>query len=338
MFPSTTVASHALLLGAIVGCDASASKAKFVSKLRQVTHTPNTLKFMDNPRSEFLVVKHCGTQWARYVITAMPGDGLFQSARSDFIRGIDTAVDTEPARLLGYPASDVVPPQVRAECALPENCGGINIPTLHTIAPLAYVSSVASAGALLEAHSPPLHAHMLHTLIGGDSFRIRQAITQVREHHDWHHGSDKRGKPPFKLPTNDVVLLTGCCPRQSDLKRNLDSRARRIVLQAYDSRIALATGHALNDARQHKTRFLSASGKLAYAWLSIPPKAARFDMHTTAFPGHPFSIALRLRMGLPMSENCRGGTCRCRTTKAGTRRTERAEWDALGHHLCGQCG
>ena len=81
MPPSTTVASHALLPGAIVGCDASATKAKFISKLRQVTHTLHALKYMDSPRSEFLVVKHCGTQWARYVTTVMPGDGFSQSAR-----------------------------------------------------------------------------------------------------------------------------------------------------------------------------------------------------------------------------------------------------------------
>ena len=71
LFPTTTVASHALLLGAIVGCDDKASKAKFASKLASITTTLHTLKYMNNPRSEFLVVKHCGTQWARYVTSVM---------------------------------------------------------------------------------------------------------------------------------------------------------------------------------------------------------------------------------------------------------------------------
>ena len=65
----------------------------------------------------------------------------------------------------------------------------MNIPTLHTVAPLAYVASVASAGALLEVHSPALHNHMLTTLTAGDPMRIMAAIAQVREHHDWPDGS-----------------------------------------------------------------------------------------------------------------------------------------------------
>ena len=100
--------------------------------------------------------------------------------------------------------------------------------------------------------------------------------------------------------------------------------------------MAMASGHALDDARQQRARFHSVGCKLAYAWLTIPPKAARFELHTVSFPGHLFGIALRLCLGLPMPTHCRGGTCRCRATKAGTARRERAEWDILGHHLCSQ--
>ena len=60
-------------------------------------------------------------------------------------------------------------------------------------------------------------------------------------------------------------------------------------------------------------------------------------MSPGAFPGHLFALALRLRMGLPAPARCTGGRCRCNATKAGTGRTERAEWDIYGNHLSGQC-
>ena len=179
---------------------------------------------------------------------------------------------------------------------------------------------------------------MLTTLTAGGPMRIMAAIEKVREHHVWHDGSALRGKPKFKLLDNPVTLLTGCCPRQSDLKRNLDSRIHKIVLHAYDMRMAMASGHALDDARQQRARFLSVGCKLAYVWLTPPKAVVRFELHTVSFPGHLFGIALRLRLGLPMPTHCRGGTCRCRATKAGTARRERAEWNILGHHLCSQCG
>ena len=81
----------------------------------------------------------------------------------------------------------------------------------------------------METHAPDLHRHLLRSLHDGDVFRVLDAITRTREHHDWHDGSKSRGKPPFVLPLDPVKLITGCCPRESDLKRNLDSRTYHLV-------------------------------------------------------------------------------------------------------------
>ena len=294
---------------------------------------------MQNPRSEYLILKHCAVQWARHITSVMPGDGASRPAFSAFIRGVDGAVDTELARLLGYADAAAIPPQVRAECGLPENKGGLNIPTLNTIAPIAYVASVIKSGALLESHSPSLHSHLMRCVLGDDPLGIRSAVSRVMEHHDWHDGTTRRGKAPYVMPSNIMRLLTEACPRELDLKRNLDSRVHHIVTDAYEARVLWAPDKAAAaDAQHHKARFASASGKMASAWLNIPPKAERFNTAPALFPGHLFHIALRLRMGLPMPEYCRGGVCRCRQKKAGTQRRERAEWDRFGRHLSGQCG
>ena len=120
---------------------------------------------MGNSRSEYLVRKYCSIQWARYVTLVMPGDGFSKPDRQAFVRGIDAAVNEELARLLGYPTAAAIPPRARAEFSLPENKGGLNICTLASIAPIAYVASVAHAGALLEAHAPDLHDHLLRSLL-----------------------------------------------------------------------------------------------------------------------------------------------------------------------------
>ena len=52
MFPTTTVSNHALLLGAVVGCDDAAKANRFGKKLAQIETTPANLRFMRNPRSE----------------------------------------------------------------------------------------------------------------------------------------------------------------------------------------------------------------------------------------------------------------------------------------------
>ena len=101
-----------------------------------------------------------------------PRDGSSRPAFTAFVRGVDGAVNTELARLLGYADASAIPPQVRAECALPENKGGLNIPTLNTIAPIAYVASVIKGGALLESHSPALHTHLMHGVLADDPLGI----------------------------------------------------------------------------------------------------------------------------------------------------------------------
>ena len=182
----------------------------------------------------------------------------------------------------------------------------------------------------------PPHQSFGHT---GDPFRVKDAAAQIMEHHDWHDGTTARGKAPYPLPQNVEQLLTGACPQEHHLKRNLDSRLYALTMAAYDTQIARARNATeLAVARQDKTRFVSAGGRMASAWLSIPPKADRFATSPVRFPGHLFSIALRVRMGLSVPAASRGGRCRCKQTKAGTQRTERVEWDRLGHHLSGKCG
>ena len=129
-----------------------------------------------------------------------------------YASGVDAAISDELARLLG---DDSVKSGIRrAEISLPASMGGLGIPCLAMITPGAYMSSLITSTHNLQLHSPKLHEHLMNSVTGEDQFYARYTYDQVMEHHDWHDGSEERGKPAYDLPQRVRKALSGAKPTE----------------------------------------------------------------------------------------------------------------------------
>jgi hypothetical protein len=221
-----------------------------------------------------------------------------------YVRGTDAAISDQLERLLGDPK--VKSRVTRAEIALPTSMGGLGIPTLAMIMPGAYMSSLITATHNIQLHSPRLHKHLMKSIISNDPFYARFTYDQVMEHHDWFDSSDERGEPMYFLPANVKKAMSSAIPTVKQLNANLYARIKHEVLAARQQRIhEAATEAEKEEEMRQRARLISAGGK--YACVSVvTPKAARWGLPAINFPGHLFDIALRLRMGLPLKEGCKG--------------------------------
>ena len=61
----------------------------------------------------------------------------------------------------------------------------------------------------IQLHSPRLNEHLMNSMMSDDQFYASYTYDQVMEHHDWHDGSEERGKPAYDLPRRARKTLSG---------------------------------------------------------------------------------------------------------------------------------
>ena len=268
MFPETTISNAAKYVGAIVGPDDEVRAKEFSKKKKQIINTLDNLRYLKDARAEYQILRYCGIAWARYLPTIMPRRGVIDEAVEAYVRGIDAAISDELARLLG---DEKVKKGIgRAEISLPTSMGGLGIPSLAMITPGAYMSSLITSTHNLQLHSPKLHKHLMNSTAGEDQFFASYTYDQVMEHHNWHDGSDKRGKPSYDLPNSVRKAMSSAIPTEKQLNSNMYSRIYKQVMMERSRRIRTAKDKSTEkEEKIQRARLISAGGKFAYQWLQI---------------------------------------------------------------------
>ena len=332
MFPGANIQLSTRLLGAPIGI-CQKQRAKFIAEAsKTVTSTLSKLEGLGDTYVELMIIKHSAHSWARFITSIVPVQDAGDTAMNEYIGGIDDALNAEISRILGLNVSELKGLK-RAEIALPTKLGGLGIPTLQTIAPIAYTASIMAILPMMQKHASDLKAHLITSLSGDDQFGAHASYLKVREHADWH---DQKWctKAPFPLPVNTEDALNNPEASANLLASNLNSRISQQVMKIMEEKTK-EKGLSIedrNEAKRQVARIRSAGGKLAYQWMDLPPKRSRFEIKPIQFPGHLFDIALRLRMGVPLDPmQANQGRCWCKEKPRG--REGRNEMDKFGKHL-----
>ena len=70
----------------------------------------------------------------------------------------------------------------------------------------------------------------MNSVTGEDQFYARYTYDQIMEHHDWHDGSEERGKPAYDLPQRVRKALSGAKPTEKQLNANMYSRIYKQIM------------------------------------------------------------------------------------------------------------
>jgi len=138
-----------------------------------------------------------------YIYT-IPTNGNEDVAMQNYINTIDTELTKTANHILDTQLSQLK----RAEVALPGTHGGLGLQSLRIAVPAAFIGTVIAAMQMVKRMDPRLCDFILGTLHREDEMHINYAYRQLLEHHDWHDGSDERGKAPFDMPSSTKEAIT----------------------------------------------------------------------------------------------------------------------------------
>jgi len=205
---------------------------------------------------------------------------------------------------LGLP--EPLSPEVISQMHLPLRAGGLGLRASAPAAPAAYIASIAAA------------ARRLGRVPEGS---ILRALTEA-------YSLLPPGATP-RIPPGPELLVSHFLPLEVDsskLQQTISVHQERLQ---HDLLLSTASPES-------RARLLSCSVRNASLWLSTPPSQPDYML-----PGHSFSLAVRLRLGLPAADVL-PVTCACGQPTSSShfmacrlirRRTVTHRHDSILHHL-----
>ena len=295
-----------LLLGAPVGWD-----REKMAKLALTIHEESSLLFQQiqhptlPPQEAMIILRMCTVPIPGYLSRVLPPSVLSPAARE-----FDTKMmDTVTAKLELPPLSVAQRQQLRLKLIN----GGLGLPSVQALSPIAYTCCVAEAAFFLYNAKPSIlpngelqpGTHFLNDFTS--ALNSTRLATQTIE-------SSKLllPTPDPSLPNPDSRSLRWFANLFGDDSKNREGK-KKSGIQSTLSHIAdKARFNSLLDSQRpvDRARMLSCSGRCASAWLSTIPTDSSCRLHRRAF-----CIAARLRLGSPAHDE-QGKECICRSQNA----------------------